>query len=523
MSLYDQLAFASKPNFYLAAPTTTDQSNSSVYTIASNTLALGGQPIIRGHEKSFKVEAAAVASIDGNPIFKTGVTTEFIVLAARPEDNAAILLADNGSGIWLTPYSVMLSLTYDKNGSIQSLTTEIPIVEWNKKLHVVATIGENQATLTVNGTSQTLSLDGILDSSITETTIGAGFPTDYYFLLDGLGVYTRKLYPKDLAIDDQSLGHNIYAASIYAGTSTNFDSFDQIEKLEIGISDLTFTSQFMLDAYLFSYRVPISTSYVSIEVNDDTMAIDWDINNGDVNTFSKKLTVPIVLFGGSIITFRLGNKPRTDFKAIIRSIRSADIVQSTPALLIAAGQPIFPEIREDSIVNVPHGVDMTYASWSGTWLTSDRADLQVPPQSVELIFRPEEDGVIFASSDGAISTTAQSGYSMWLNGVPVTDLTGVLMNQWNHLVLVKTAAEATEFTLNTDGSSTPTAIQYLLMTAYFQELDDAAVADLYKVAIGADDITINEVPIDLIEGSFDNGQPFQLFGNTWAIVGTGGN
>lgn len=523
MSLYDQLAFASKPNFYLAAPTLTDQSNASVYTTSANTLALGGQPIIRGHEKSFKLETTATATIDGNPIFKTGVTTEFIVLAAQPKDNVAVLLADNGSGIWLTPYSVMLSLTYDKNGSIQSLTGEVPIVEWNKKLHIIVTIGTNQATITVNGISQILSLDGVLDSVIAETVLGAGFPTGYYFLLDGIGVYTRKLFPKNLAIDDQTLGHNIYAASIYAGTSTNFDTFDQIEKLEVGISDLTFTSQFMLDSYLFNYKVPVGTTYVSIEVNDDTMLIDWDINNGEVDTFSKKLTVPIVLFGGSIITFRLGNKPRADFKATIRSIRSADIVQSTPALLLAIGEPIFPVSSEDSIVNVPNGVDMTSASWAGTWLTSDRADLQVPPQSVELIFRPEEDGVIFASSEGTISTTAQSGYSMWLNGVPVANLAGILMNQWNHLVLVKHATAATDFTLNTDGSSSPTAMQYLLMTAYFQELDDSAVADLYKVAIGADDITVDEIPLVLAEGSFDNGQPFQLFGNTWAIVGTGGN
>jgi hypothetical protein len=523
MSLYDQLAFASKPNLYLAAPNTTDQSNSAVYTISSNSLAFGGQPIIRGHEKSFKVEAAATATITGNPLFKTGVTTEFVLLAARPTENTAIVLADNGSGIWLTPYSVMLSLTYDKNGSIQSLTGEVPIVEWNKKLHVVVTVGENQATLTVNNISQTVSLDGILDATVTETLIGASFPTDYYFLLDGLGVYTRNLYTKDIAIDDQSLGHNIYAAAIYAGTSTNFDTFDQIEELEIGIADLRFTSQFMLDSYTFSYRVPSSTTYVSIEVNDDTMAIDWDINNSEVNTFTKKLTVPIILIGGSIITFRLGNTPRADFKAIIRSIRSADIVQSTPALLLSTGQPIFPGIAQDSIVNVPSGVDMTYASWAGTWLTSDRADLQVPPQSVELIFRPEEDGVIFASAEGTISTTTQSGYAMWLNGVPVADLTGILMNQWNHLVLVKTAATATDFTLNTDGASAPTALQYLLMTAYFQELDDTAVANLYKVAIGADDITVDEIPLELAEGAFDSGQPFQLFGNTWAIVGTGGN
>jgi hypothetical protein len=522
MSLYDQLAFASKPNFYLAAPSTTDQSTAGVYTMSSNTLALGGQPIIRGHEKSFQVDGTANATIDENPVFKIGVTTEMLILAAQPSDNTAIVLADNGSGIWLTPYSVMLSLAYNKNESIQSLTGEVPIVSWNKKLHIVVTIGDNQATFTVNGVSQTLSLDGTLDQNITETQIGAGFPTDYYFLLDGLGVYTRKLYSKEQAINDPSFGHNIYAASIYGGTSTNFDSFDQIEKLEVEINDLTFVSQFMLDSYLFSYRVPSGTSYVTVEINDDSLAVDWDINNGEVSTFTKKLVVPIILIGGSIITFRIANM-RPDFKATIRSIRSADIVQSTPALLLTTGQPIFPETVEDSIVNVPHGVDMSYASWEGTWLTSDRADLQVPPQSVELIFRVEEDGVIFASDDGTVSTTAQSGYDMWLNGEPVADLTGLLMNQWNHLVLVKTGATAPSFTLNTDGSSMPTAIHYLLMASYFQELDNTAVANLYKVAIGADDITVNEEPLELIEGSFDNGQPFQLFGNTWAIVGTGGN
>ena len=523
MSLYDQLAFASKPNFYLAAPLTTDQSNSGVYTISSNSMALGGQPIIRGHSKAFKVDATANAVIDGNPIFKTGVTTEFVALAKRTEDNTAIVLADNGSGIWLTPYSVMLSLTYNKNDSIQSLTCAIPIVNWNKKLHVIVTIGTNQATLTVNGESETISLDGTLDSAITTTSIGAVFPTDYFFLFDGLGIYTRKLYSKNVAIDDQSVGHNIYAARIYAGTSTNFNTFDQVEKIEIGVSDLRFTSQFMRDSYTFHYRVPSSTTYVSIEVNDDTMSIDWDINNGQINTFTKKLVVPIILIGGSVITFRLSNTPRSDFKAVIRSMRSADIVQSTPALLIATGQPIFNDNTEDSIVNVPVGVDMTYASWEGTWLTSDRADLQVPPQSIELIFRPEEDGVIFASTDGAVSTTAQSGYDMWLNGVPAVDLTDILMNQWNHLVLVKASAAATSFTLNTDGSSSPTAMQYLLLTSYFQQLDDTDVANLYKVSIGADDITIDEVPVEITEGSFDNGQAFQLFGNTWAIVGTGGN
>lgn len=523
MSFYDQLAFASKPNFYLAAPTTTDQSGSSTYSFGSNSLALGGQPIIKGHEKSFKVESGATAVITGNPVFKTGITTEFIVLAALPTQNTEILLADNGSGVFLTPNSIMLTLTYNANESIQTLTAEVPVTDWQQKLHVLVTIGDNQAALTVNSASKVVSLDGILDPTITQVAIGSTFAAGYFYLLDGFGVYSRKLFNKADALDDTSHGHNIYAASIYDGVSTSFDTFTQVDTKEILLDDFQFIASFMENVYIYTYLVPNSTSYVSIETNDDALAIDWDINGLGVDSFTRNLVVPISMFGGNVLHFRLPIKPQGNFKMRIQSIRSADIVQATPALMLVTGQPIFPASTDDSIVNCSNGVNMRFASWEGTWVSADSADFGATPQSVEIIFKPNEAGIVFSSTDGEIGTAAQSGYNLWLNGLPVANLAGVLMNQWNHLIIAKTAATATGFTLNTDGTSDPTDMQYLLLTAYLQVLDDPAVANLYKVSIGADDITVPEVPVQLSEGIFDNGQPFQLFGNTWAIVGTGGN
>lgn len=523
MSLYDQLAFASKPNFYLAAPTTTDQSGSSTYSFGSNSLALGGQPIIKGHTKSFKLKTGATAVVLGNPIFKVGITTEFVLLAALPTENTAVILADNGNGVFLTPNSVMLNLTYNKNGSVQNLTIEVNVHDWQQKLHTIITIGTNQATLTVNGHSEIISLDGTLDETVTQIAIGSTFVGSYYFLLDGLGIYSRKLFNKGDALNDSSIGHNIYAASIYAGTSTSFDTFDQIETIEVAPTDFQFVASFMENSYFYSYRVPNSTGYVSIETNDDALQIDWDLNGANINTFTRNLVVPIAMFGGNVLSFRLPIQPQSEFRMRIRSIRNADITTSTPAFMLAAGQPIFPGAVNDSIVNCSNGVNMRYATYTGTWLTSDRVDLQVPPQTIELVVKPNEDGVILNSADGSITTLAQSGYALWLNGVPVANLNNILMNQWNHLVLGKTSAAATTFTLNTDGITDPTDMQYLLLTAYFQVLNDAAVANLYKVAIGADDIIVPEAPVVISEGSFDNTQPFQLFGNNWAIVGAGGN
>lgn len=522
MSKYDQLAFASNPNLYLAAPVLTDQSNGP-FVLSTNNLALGGQPIIYGHENSFKLTTGDTAIVDDNPIFKTGVTTELVLLAAKPTEEVPVLIADNGSSLILTPGSIILRLIYNINESLQTLVAEIPIYDWRSKLHVIIMLGENQATLTVNDQTSLVALDGVLDANITEIAIGSVFPTDYYFLMDGFGVYSRKLFNKQDALDDNSLSHNIYAASIFGGTSTNFSTYTKGQLTQLSLADFTFYTDIQEESYIYNYQVPANdtgSSYVVLSTNDDTLELDWDLNGGTVGSFTRSITIPISVTG-SVVSIRLNRKPSSAFVLRIENILSADIISESPAFLIATGQPIFPETWEDSIVNCPEGLQLEYATYTGTWLTSDAEELQNPPQSIEIVFKPNEDVNIFSSSDGAVSLTAQSGYSMWLNGVSVANLNNVLLDQWNHLVLVKTAAAATTFNLNTIGD--PKKISYLFLTAYAQELTTPDIEKLYRVSIGVDNISINEVAVDITEGVFENGQAFQTFGNNWAIVGAGGN
>jgi hypothetical protein len=522
MSKYDQLAFASNPNLYLASPVLTDQSNGP-FSLTINNLALGGQPIIYEHTSSFKVEATATANIAANAMFKVGISTELVLLANLPTEEVPVLLADNGTGLILTPNSIILRLNYNLNESLQTLIAEVPISDWRRKLYITIMIGENQATLTVNDKTSLVSLNGVLDPNITEIAIGSTFPTDYYFLLDGLGVYSRKLYSKQDAIDDGSLSHNVYAASVFSGVSTNFSTYTKGQVLDLTLADFTFYADIQEESFIYNYPIPANDtdiSYVVLSTNDDTLAIDWDLNGGEVGSFTRFTTIPISATG-SVVSVRINSRPTADFKLRIENVLSADVISESPAFLIATGRPIFPAVWEDSIVDCPEGVIMNFASYAGTWLTSDTEELQEPPQSIELVFKPAENGVIFSSTDGEVTLTAQTGYTMWLNGVLVADLSDILMNQWNHLVLVKTAAAATSFTLNT--AVDPTELNYLFLTAYAQELITADVEKLYKVAIGVDTISVTETPATFTEGVFENGQAFQTFGNNWAIVGAGGN
>lgn len=525
MSKYDQLAFAGRPTLYLAAPTTTDQSGTSNYSFSSNSLVTSGQPIIKGHSTSLSVSSSTNAVITGNPVFKSGVTAEFVMLAALPTQETAVILADNGSGVFITPASVLLRVTYNINESVQTAVLEIPWIDWHAKLHCIVTIGSNQIALTVNEKSKITTFTGVVDSSITETQIGVDFASGYSFLMDGFGIYSRKLISKTNAIDDNSRGHNIYAAAIYGGVSTDFSSYQSGGVTIAGPDDFAFKPGIQQTDYLYQFAVPATdaaNTYLSVETNDDSLVMDWAVNGGDISSFTRNVAIPIA-FIGTTVTFRVGTKLPQDFNMRIEVVNNANIFSRTPAFLNVTGQPVFPKEVDDSIVNCPPGVDMEFASWRGVWLTSDSAAGQNPPKSIEIIFKLEEAGVIFSSTDGSISTAAQTGYTMYLNGALVTDLTGVLMNQWNHLVLTKASPTATQFYLNTDGGSAPTKMSYLLMSAYQQQLDATASAVLYGVSIGVDDITVSEVQLDIAEGTFDNGQPYQLFSNSWAIVGSGGN
>lgn len=525
MSTFDHLALAAKPNLYLSAPVTTDQSGTDVITITSNTLTATGQPIIYGHANSFDIRENHTVSFDSNPIFISGLTTEFILHTSQPDQEISIVSADDGSGIFINPYSITLRLNYVKNELFQTVSTDVPIYDWNNKLHVKMILGVNQASLIVNDQLSFLILDGKLNDSISNIEIGADIPTGAFFLLDGLGVYGKRFYDKSDTIDDLSKGHNIYAARVLNGSSTDFSTYISLSTLEVSDKDFSYFSNGQTNNYIYSYFISGSQtniSYVVVRTNDDSLEIEWDINGGTIDKFVKYLIVPITSVG-NVITFNLPVKPRDDFSMHIENVASANIESETPARLVATGYPIFPKETSDSIVNCPNGVIMNYSNFTGTWLTSDRADLQVPPQSIELIFKAEESAVIFKSSDGEINTSTQSGYLMWLNGISVADLTDILPSQWNHLVIEKASATATSFDLNSNGTDPPNKISYLLLSSYSTLLSDDQIQQLYQVSIGLDAISVDEVSIELAEGSFENGQPFQLFGNSWAIVGAGGN
>lgn len=513
MSLYDQLAFSSRPNFYLATPNTGDQSAANSVIVNTNNLEIGGQPIIAGHSSSFKVKESATLILDANPIFNIGSTTEFVLLAEKPAMETEVIFADNGNGVFLTPNGLTLRLNFNANDVQQTASSEIIITEWHSKLHIVLTIGDNQAILTVNAQSTSISLDGSLDINISTTELGKNFDTDYYFLLDGFGIYREKMASKSNAIDDSTSSHAIYAANILNGKTVDFSTYTSGEIKKLNLVDFKFDSINM--QYGISYHVPeIEAKYVIIDTNDDDFEVSFDLSNGGIQTFAREVTVDLNE-SGNILSFALTDDVAADFSLMIRVIQSADIFTHTPAFLLAQNNPIFPEVYNDSIVNCPRGIRS--AQYDGSWLYID--DQDDPPQTIELVFKPRETGTVFSSSDGSVTTAIQSGYDMWLNGVSVSDLSTILMGQWNHLVLTKTAATAATFQINSAGS----AIDYLFMSAYAQLLDEASIGQLYAIAIGSDNITVEEIPLVMTEGSFDNGQPFQVFGNTWAIVGAGGN
>lgn len=512
MGLYDQLAFSSRPSFYLAAPVTTDQSMASEFVIDTNDLVAGGQPIIYGHSKSFKIESGATMDIAGNALFNSGETVEFILFSDKPEVETEIVVGDNGSGIFLNPNGFLLRLVYTKNGGEKTASAQLKIAHWFQKMHVVMTVGNNQVVLTANNDSATVAIDGDLDV-IATTSIGKDFSSGFYFLMDGFGIYNGRVLDKTTALDDNTQGHSVYAAAILQGRTTGFDNVSTGEEKHFTLQDFNFSHK--NENYTVSYHVPASdASYAIVESSDDSFVVDYDVNSSGVQSFSGITTIDLPN-DANIISFRLNKEVSSNFAMNLTVINNADILSRTPAFLTATNQPIFPQKSVDSIVNCSPGV--RNASFDGTWIYSNV--IEDTPKSVEIVFRARESGSVFSSSDGSITTSSQTGFDMWLNGVSVADLSDLLENQWNHLVITHATPAATTFQLN----STDSSVDYLFFTAYPDVLSETEIELLYQVSIGLDSISVTDDPLVFSEGEFENGQAFQMFNNTWAIVGAGGN
>lgn len=677
MSYYDQLAFANKPTFYLASPSTTDQSLGSV-VVAANTMALSGQPIIYGHKSSFTVKSGSTIDLNGNIAFTDGVTTEFVLFAQKPVAETPVILSDNGSGIFITPTSIVFRLAVVSNGVSKQLAGEIRISNWSRKQYVQLIVGANQAVLVVNKVSKAITLKGTLDTAITQTSIGKTFSTGYYFLIDGVGFYKGRVASKQDSLDDPGVGHSIYSSYLYKGQTTIFNTFDRSVSQTLTLKDFRFDAA--TRSRIYSFRVSNgdqSSLYLNVHTNDAQAPIQYDLNGGTILTFTKSTVINISNLA-TVVTFSLPMGISDEFKMTIDTVLSANILSHTPAFLKATGTPVFPSKFSESIVNCPQGVNMDLASYAGTWLYPE--EQTAPPKTIELVFKPKQASslgpnllanpgfepnvtswsttaatisqdatkvhsgsfaakvvpsgtatqsyisseniavttgtqytvsvwvwlttavtngftcsidwfnststylsttsssvsvsagawtqvsntftapagaaygnlsavligsppatnifyvddatfskvnptIVFSSTDGKVNLVTQSGYTMWLNGVSVADLSGVLWNQWNHLILTIASPAATTFFINTDGavSTPPQPLDYLFISSYPNVLATADIQTLYSVVSGLDILTVAEAPVPINEGVFGTGGPFATYSLTWSIVGVGGS
>lgn len=527
MSKYNQLALTSSPLLYLAAPVLTDQSSSNTVSITSNTLEAIGQPIIYGNDSSFLMDNTRSLSMDADLVFAVGSLVEFVLFATPVDGEVAIYATDLDSGIFITQNSVLLRISVIDGDITNTQVIEIPIENWDRKLYCRATIGSSQATLNVNDASDSVVFSGSVVAG-SSATLGLNIVSGYQFLLDGFGVYFNKIENKADCLDDPGSGHSTYASIIHSGHTTKFETFLSGGVKNVGISDFY---EALVDTVnkclLYTHRIPVTdvdSKYLVVRTNNDWVDVEYDVSGGTIIEFNKKTAIQLA-DSNAVVTFRLPIDAPADFMMEIETVLDATIYSTTPAILTPTGNPIFPSKFEESIVNCPSGLDLEMATYAGVWIEFDIASPE-PPKTIELVFKPidsTETVVIFDSSDGTVTTAAQSGYTMYLNGVSVSDLDDIKWNQWNHLVLVNASMAATDFNLNTDGSSDPMKVSYQLITSYPTVLNGTQIAALYTILAGADVISLADSPMNLDESEFDNSLPFKTYSYAWSILGAGGN
>jgi len=184
------------------------------------------------------------------------------------------------------------------------------------------------------------------------------------------------------------------------------------------------------------------------------------------------------------------------------------------------GTIVFPSAIDDALVNCPDGLYLKEVSASGLWQTNDK------PKSIEITFKPAlTSGTVsvFSDSNGSVEcgvSNAISGYTAYLNGSQVSNMAGVLWDQWNHLVLTRSSNTADTFSINGNNNT----ISYLNLAAFPSELSAASVATLFASFNGSNSVSYVETSGVINEGDHsDSGTPFRIYSYSWAIVGAGGS
>jgi len=525
MSRYDQLALSSRPKLYLSAPEATDKSGTSDFPLGVNNLSSEGQPIIFGNPSSFYMSDSTTVEITGNPLFFNNDSSfECVVVTNRPNDIVPILMDDNSqNAVLITPDGFTLKLFFENSTSTYSKTATVPVKNWDSKFHLLVTITDIQATLSVNGESSSVFYeDTIIDSSNIEVGGGSGFS----YLIDGIGFYGRRVVNKSNYINDLNSGYSNYAAQRFGGITTRFEGYTLGYRQSFTLADFIYAEGF----YTLIYNVSSTgegLDYIVIRCNDETVNVSYDIDLDAYGEFYGHLLLDDV-DDKTIRMIVAEDDIDAEFEVSIAAIEDSSVTFMTPAELTLEGMALYGEPSE-SIVNFSDGTKLESATYTGTWIYGE--DSEDVPKTVEIVFRPvesENDTYVFYSSDGSASfgSTGSVGanFTAYLNGVEVTDLTTVKYNQWNHLVLVDATAEAVTFYLNSDdGLSSTETISYMLLTGYQDALSEEDIVKLYGILVGSDVISIQEPSILINEGTFSNGLAFNSYSHTWAIVGGGGS
>src|ERR1044072_6963177 len=450
MSNYDKIVFGDRPTLYLSAPDITDKSGTSNFSLSNNNLSVTGQPIIYGSEFSYLGDADKTVDVTGNPLFFNDTASlECVIYAGRPEEDVPIIIDDNSqNALLITSEGITLKLFFDNALSTYSQAASVRIKDWNKKLYIIVTITNNQATLSVNGKSAILTyVDTIVESS--NVIIGGGY-TGYKYLMDGLAFYTTTVKNKVALISDSETGYTNYIRKI-GGLGTKFQAYPSAYKESFTLEDFIFSEGEYTLIYLVSC-LQEGLDYITVRVNDERVPVYYDINLDDSGTFNEYLLLTTI--DDSALRFVVdATAVESDFTLTIEAVCSSDLLYETPADLVLSGLALYGE-PSDSIVNYFDGTKLPGAAYTGTWMLSD--DFIDVPSTIELTFRPvesENDTVVFASSDGSATfgpTGGITGYTAYLNGQLVTDLADIRYDQWNHLVLLNSSAASTEFYLNSD-------------------------------------------------------------------------
>lgn len=520
MSNYDRIAISDRPDFYFSSNSSTDQSDAGLYGI-TNGLTNVGQPIIVGNPSSWRVSSTESLALDANPIFfRRNTQMEFVIQALQP-DTSVCIFGDTSefNGIFIDPAGVELRFI---DADLIQRSVALEFEKWPEKMYLALAFDEVYCTLRINNKSAQLKYRETDPDSITDVLFKTTSTNTYY--IDGIGIYSNGFQAKADYVDAPSFDYLDFINKTFSATGSVFDGYRGLTR------NIVSSAEFVVDPMdndYYVYTLPFvlgsdeDLASISIESNYRTMNMQYLTNDVSWTAFVGQT---------SFI-------PSTNFFLLQVRVESADIAKSfilnicsvfdnkistrTPALMTPNGGPLYPESHTIPIVNFPDGVELYEISYEGEWT-------EYVPNSIEIIFMPKATSktIIFENSDGSVSCGtggSVSGFTTYLNGVLVTDLDDVRINQWNHLVLTDAAPTADTFYLNSNSARTEESIiEYSFIAAYPSVLPLASVEQAYSIVGSFHRASIAENPTDIAEGAHDGASPFKVYTYAWAIIGGGG-